>query len=87
MRQVLSGLAHAHELGIVHRDIKPANVMLTEKTGVGEQVLTSISASRGRRPRRLKLTTGMVVGTPNDMAPEQIKVATSMAAPICTRAA
>ena len=31
MRQVLSGLAHAHELGIIHRDIKPANIMVTRE--------------------------------------------------------
>src|SRR5262249_34323065 len=38
MRQVLAGLAHAHENGVVHRDIKPANIMLGEKSGLGEQV-------------------------------------------------
>src|SRR5512146_1955723 len=31
LRQVLAGLAHAHEQGIVHRDIKPANIMVTEE--------------------------------------------------------
>ncbi|MDQ3340882.1 MAG: serine/threonine protein kinase, partial [Myxococcota bacterium] len=31
MGQVLSGLAHAHEQGIIHRDIKPANIMVTPK--------------------------------------------------------
>src|SRR5262245_19762071 len=35
MHQVLSGLAHAHEQGIVHRDIKPANLMLTPKAPLG----------------------------------------------------
>src|SRR6185312_6963975 len=73
MRQVLSGLAHAHELGIVHRDIKPANVMLTEKTGLGEQVRILDFGLARPASETTKLTTGMVVGTPNYMAPEQIK--------------
>src|SRR5688572_13583049 len=36
VRQVLSGLAHAHEHGIIHRDIKPANIVLSHKTGLGD---------------------------------------------------
>ncbi|HEY1549955.1 MAG TPA: serine/threonine-protein kinase [Kofleriaceae bacterium] len=73
MRQVLSGLAHAHELGIIHRDIKPANIMLTEKTGLGEQVRILDFGLARPAIETTKLTTGMVVGTPNYMAPEQIK--------------
>ncbi len=73
MRQVLSGLAHAHELGIIHRDIKPANIMLTEKTGLGEQVRILDFGLARPAIESTKLTTGMVVGTPNYMAPEQIK--------------
>ncbi|MFT3694996.1 MAG: serine/threonine-protein kinase [Kofleriaceae bacterium] len=72
-RQVLSGLAHAHELGIVHRDIKPANVMLTERTGLGEQVRILDFGLARPATDSTKLTTGIVVGTPNYMAPEQIK--------------
>jgi eukaryotic-like serine/threonine-protein kinase len=73
MRQVLSGLAHAHELGIIHRDIKPANIMLAEKTGLGEQVRILDFGLARPAIESTKLTTGMVVGTPNYMAPEQIK--------------
>jgi eukaryotic-like serine/threonine-protein kinase len=38
MRQVLAGLAHAHEHGIIHRDIKPANIVLSQKAGLGDHV-------------------------------------------------
>ena len=72
-RQILSGLAHAHELGIVHRDIKPANIMLTERTGMGEQVRILDFGLARPALDSTKLTTGIVVGTPNYMAPEQIK--------------
>ncbi|MEO8552427.1 MAG: protein kinase [Kofleriaceae bacterium] len=72
-RQILSGLAHAHELGIVHRDIKPANIMLTERTGMGEQVRILDFGLARPAIDSTKLTTGIVVGTPNYMAPEQIK--------------
>jgi serine/threonine protein kinase len=73
VRQVLSGLAHAHELGIVHRDIKPANIMITDRTGLGEQVRILDFGLARPATDSTKLTTGIVVGTPNYMAPEQIK--------------
>jgi serine/threonine-protein kinase len=73
VKQVLSGLAHAHELGIVHRDIKPANIMLTERTGLGEQIRILDFGLARPAIDSTKLTTGIVVGTPNYMAPEQIK--------------
>ncbi|HEY6035968.1 MAG TPA: protein kinase [Kofleriaceae bacterium] len=73
VKQVLSGLAHAHELGIVHRDIKPANIMLSERTGLGEQIRILDFGLARPAIDSTKLTTGIVVGTPNYMAPEQIK--------------
>jgi serine/threonine protein kinase len=72
MRQVLAGLAHAHELGIVHRDIKPANLMVGDKTGVGELVRI-LDFGLARVDGQTKLTMGIVVGTPNYMAPEQCR--------------
>ncbi len=73
IRQVASGLAHAHAQGIVHRDIKPANIMISEEIGTGEHVrildfgLARLRGAVGRDATQHN----MVVGTPNYMAPEQ----------------
>lgn len=73
IRQVLAGLAHAHELGIIHRDVKPANIMISEKAGVGQQVRILDFGLARPTESSTKLTTGIVVGTPNYMSPEQCK--------------
>jgi len=72
-RQMLLGLAHAHEEGIVHRDVKPGNVMLATVTGMEDQVrifdfgLAKLHDSDGDQDT----TAASVVGTPAYMAPEQ----------------
>ena len=80
--QVLSGLVAAHEKGIVHRDIKPENVFLTKRVGcppvaklVDFGVSKIIAAQRAESDdQELDLTrTGIVLGTPYYLAPEQAR--------------
>ena len=73
LRQVLSGLAHAHELEIIHRDIKPANIMVASKAALGDHVrILDFGLARLRESSK-ELTAGITVGTPSYMAPEQCR--------------
>ncbi|MFI8344908.1 protein kinase [Streptomyces sp. NPDC085639] len=66
LREAAAGLAAVHALDMVHRDLKPFNVMLTLDG------LTLIDFGVARAAEQSRLTrTGMVVGTPAYMAPEQ----------------
>ena len=81
LTQVLSGLVAAHEKRIVHRDIKPENVFLTKRVGCPPVAkLLDFGVSKimavigGERDEDLDLTrTGMVMGTPYYMSPEQAR--------------
>jgi serine/threonine-protein kinase len=77
-KQVAAALEAAHALGMVHRDIKPENIVLI-KTADGEQAkVLDFGIARvkegglGAPPKDMDLTgTGMVVGTPRYVSPEQ----------------
>ena len=77
VRQLLSGLAHAHEAGLIHRDLKPANVLVEHAAGGTEIArIVDFGIAVLRDPDDTvaggKLTsTGQVLGTPVYMAPEQ----------------
>jgi len=66
--QVADGLGFAHEFGVVHRDVKPGNIMLLER---GAVKIMDFGIARMRFSEH-KTSTGMVLGTPRYMSPEQI---------------
>ncbi len=68
-RQVATALAHAHEAGFVHRDIKPENILLD-----GERALVAdfgIARALEGEDREKLTQTGLAIGTPTYMSPEQ----------------
>jgi eukaryotic-like serine/threonine-protein kinase len=77
--QICRGLEHAHGLQIVHRDLKPENVMLVPDPAVAggtRAVVMDFGLAKERRaePEVVKLTqTGIILGTPEFMSPEQIR--------------
>jgi serine/threonine-protein kinase len=70
---ILDALALAHEHGLVHRDLKPDNIFLSTGAGPLTPKLLDFGIVRAFRAEGEKLTaTGMVLGTPGYMAPEQM---------------
>ena len=67
--QLLSGLQHAHENGIIHRDIKPSNLIINRSNEV--KIVDFGLAKRHNNSQSLT-ETGIIVGTVSYMAPEQV---------------
>jgi len=66
--QVAEGLFYAHENHIVHRDIKPTNIMVVRD---GLVKITDFGIAR-MRTNEVKTMTGMILGSPKYMSPEQV---------------
>ena len=66
--QVAEGLQFAHDRQIIHRDIKPANIMVLSD---GLVKITDFGIAR-MRTNEVKTITGMILGSPKYMSPEQV---------------
>jgi serine/threonine-protein kinase len=67
MAAVADALSYAHKAGVVHRDIKPANIMRLRD---GRVKVTDFGIAKVRDSARTR--TGIVMGTPSYMSPEQV---------------
>ncbi|MEO6418706.1 MAG: serine/threonine-protein kinase [Polyangiaceae bacterium] len=72
-RQICRALNAAHALGIVHRDMKPENVFLIPRDGLPHVKVLDFGISKAAHGNTHLTRTGMIMGTPSYMAPEQAR--------------
>lgn len=76
LTQLCDGLQHAHDRGVLHRDLKPENVMLiSEEAGTRAVIMDfGLAKPAPSETEEQKITdTGVILGTPEFMSPEQIR--------------
>jgi serine/threonine protein kinase len=69
LREVADALAYAHSRGVIHRDIKPDNVLIERDTG--RALVSDFGIARASEGESRLTLTGVAVGTPAYMSPEQ----------------
>ncbi len=73
LAKVCDGVVVMHERGILHRDIKPENVMVSGRDAGEEPTLIDLGTAKVQEETTAYTQTGLVIGTPQYLAPEQIK--------------